>query len=66
MMVIGEMETHHIFKSSSLFAQGTTEFDIECERQKLEAENHCCLQVYEIDYPTVSGTHCKRVTWEIV
>jgi hypothetical protein len=54
-----------ILDAASLFIFIADKDEIDCERQRLEAERDLKLRVYEVSYPTHSGTRCTRVEWEI-
>lgn len=49
---------------ASLFLYHASAADIDDERQRLQCEHQCDLEIFLIEYPSHSGTRCTRVTWQ--
>jgi hypothetical protein len=55
-----------VLEQASLFLHLATPDDIEHERQQLEAQHECPLEVLEVEVVTRSGARLTRVTWQCV
>ena len=53
----------NLLEFCSLFTFVAKREEIAIERQRLEAEHGLSIGVFQIEYPTLSGTRCTRVTW---
>ena len=53
----------NVLDYASLFLCIAKPEDIEAERQRLEAEHHMKIAVFDITHPTHSGAPCTRVAW---
>jgi hypothetical protein len=56
----------NVIDQASLFLFVAKPADIECERQRMEAELGEKLKVFQIEHPTHSGARCTRVTWQVL
>jgi hypothetical protein len=55
-----------LLKYGSLFLTRATPTDIEDERNLLEYEHDCKLEVYRVSHETRSGAPVTRVEWRVV
>lgn len=59
----GAMKTVNLLDFASLFLFVASPEQIEHERERLEAKHGLLLVVWQIEYPTLSGCRCTRITW---